>query len=252
MPSPKQLAVAGTAALLVFMLSQFPAATAFAWFAPAGSGGFGFQGTVWNGSARLISIGGQQLRNTRWKLSVWRLITGRIAGEFETRWGGGFIETQASVSFTGAIDMKGVRGSFDIAPLSPLLGIPQAGGIATIDLSEVEVRDNWPRRLVGSGEIRNLSSPLMGRGDAQLIGDIGISFDTSTETDVDTITGLLSDTGGPLELNGTLLLTPPGNYELKSRVKARSGAAESLRRNLNFLGAPEPDGTHIFQIAGSI
>jgi len=251
-PRTRQLAVAGTAALLVFMLSQFPAATAFAWFAPAGSGGFGFQGTIWNGSARLISVGGQQLRNTRWELSVWRLFTGRLAGDIETRWAGGFIEGWASVSVTGAIDMREVRGSFDIAPLSPLLGLPQAGGIATLDLSEVAVRDSWPQRLIGTGEVRNLSSPLMGSGEAQVIGDIGISFDTATETDADTITGLLNDTGGPLELSGTLLLTPPGNYELRSRVRARRGAPEALRRNLNFLGAPEPDGTHIFQIAGSI
>jgi hypothetical protein len=58
--------------------------------------------------------------------------------------------------------------------------------------------------------------------------------------------------GGPLELKGTILLRPPGSYTLKARVKARDSAPEALKKNLEFLGAPESDGMRIFQLAGSI
>jgi len=248
----RRYVVLGAAGFIVFLIATFPASTAFVLFAPDGAGAFGIEGTIWRGKARLISLQGQQFRNTEWDVAALRLLTGRFGGDFKTRWAGGFIEGTGGISLTGTISLQNLRGSFDIAPVSRAFGTPQIGGIANVRFSEVEIVDNWPRRLVGDGELRNLSSPLMGRGEAQMIGNVGFAFDTGTETDRDTITGRLRDTGGPLELNGTLLLTPPGNYELKSRVKPRPDAPAALRRNLQFLGAPEPDGTHLFQLAGSV
>ena len=247
-----RLLTVGLISLVLFMVARFPAATAFAWFAPAEVQAFGVTGTVWSGEAKLINAGGLQLRNTEWNVKILRLLTGRLSGPFRTRWGGGFIEADGGVNLTGTISLENVKGSFDIAPLNNVLGIPNIGGIATVDLSEVIIRDNWPQRLVGRGELRSLSSPLMGRGDAQFIGDVGFLFNTDTETALNTVTGQLQDTGGPLQLNGTLILTPPGNYDLKTRLKARASAPETLQQNLKFLGSPEADGTHLFQLAGSI
>ncbi len=242
----------GALCLLAFIVIQFPAGSAFALFAPAGVGAFGVEGTLWQGRARIISVGGMQLRNTEWDIDVLRLLTGRLGGDVSSRWGGGFIDAHAYVSLFGNIALRDVRASFDIAPLSRLFGTPQIAGLATVNFSEVDIADNWPQRLVGDGEIRGLASPLMGQGDARVIGNIGFEFDTATETDVDTITGRLRDTGGPLELGGTLVLKPPGQYELKTRVRARDEAPAALRRNLRFLGEPEADGKHIFQLAGSV
>ncbi len=252
MPSSKRLLLIGLSCLILFLVLRFPASTAFAWFAPANVNGFGISGTIWGGEARLISVAGLQLRNTEWQVAPWRLLTGQLGGRFRSRWGGGFIEANGGIRLSGTISLTEVRGSFDIAPLNSVFGIPNIGGIATVDLSEVVIRENWPQRLVGRGELRSLSSPLMGSGAAQFIGDIGFQFNTNTETDRDTVTGQLQDTGGPLQLNGTLKLTPPHNYDLKTRLRARQEAPESLRRNLQFLGAPEADGTHVFQLAGSL
>jgi hypothetical protein len=92
----------------------------------------------------------------------------------------------------------------------------------------------------------------MGAGAADIIGNITLDFDTATETDGEAITGKLTDSGGPLELRGNLLLRPPGSYTLKVRLKARPEAPEALRKNLEFLGSPEADGMRVFQLAGSI
>lgn len=252
MPSRSRLLTTGLLCLLLFMVVRFPAEKAFAWFAPAEVGGFGISGTIWKGEARVISVAGLQLRNTEWDIAAWRLLTGKLSGPFRSRWGGGFIEADGGISLTGTISLSDVRGSFDIAPLTSVLGVPDLGGIANLEFTEVVIRDNWPQRLVGRGELRSLSSPLMGRGDAQFIGNVGFVFNTSKETDLDTVTGQLQDTGGPLQLNGTLVLTQPRNYELKTRIKARPSAPDSLRNNLAFLGAPEADGTRVFQLAGSM
>ena len=238
--------------LLGFFVAQFPASTAFAWFAPAGMGAFGVSGTLWRGNARLIRVGGLQLRNSEWDIVLSRLFTGQLAANFKSRWGNGFAEGYAAISGSGNLSVRELTASFNVGTLSALFDLPRMGGQVSVQINEVTLIDNWPRQFVGSGEIRGLSSPLMGAGDAQRIGDIRFEFNTETETNPDTITGKLSDSGGPLQLNGMLVLTPPGNYDVNVRVKARATAPATLHQNLQFLGAPEPDGTRIFQLAGSI
>lgn len=240
------------ALFVLFALVQFPARLAFAWFAPPGVGGFGFAGTIWNGSARIISVDGLQLRNTEWELAVPWLLTGRLAGDFRTRWSGGFAEGFASIGFGGTVTLRDTQASVELSLVDSLLGLPSLAGQLTADIAVLELADGWPHRFVGTGEIRSLSSPLMGEAGADLIGDVGFDFDTATETESDTVTGRLRDTGGPLELDGRIRLTPPGEYELEARVRARESAPPSLRNNLNYLGPPEPDGTHEFRMAGSI
>jgi hypothetical protein len=93
---------------------------------------------------------------------------------------------------------------------------------------------------------------MLGTGADGLLGDFVLSFDSTTETDADSVKGKISDAGGPLEVSGELLLTPPSQYALKVRVKARNEASIAMRRNLEFLGQPEGDGARIFELAGSI
>lgn len=248
----KKLAALGLACLLVFALSSLPARLVLAIVTPAEVSTFGINGTIWQGSARIIAFNGQQFRNTEWNLSVPRLFLGQLGGEFKTRWGDGFMEGSGSIGLTGTITLGETSASFNAASLESLLGIPRVGGQVSLQLSELEVQDNWPYRLVGTGEIRNFSSPLMGAGAADIIGNVTLDFDTATETDGDAITGKLTDSGGPLVLKGTVLLKPPGSYTLKVRLKTRPDAPEALEKNLEFLGAPEADGMRVFQLAGSI
>ena len=107
-------------------------------------------------------------------------------------------------------------------------------------------------QLIGRAEVLNLSSPLMGRGEAAQIGNFALEFDSTTESEAGTLTGTISDTGGPLELKGSLLLVAPGSYTLKTRLKARPDAPEAMQNNLKFLGSPMADGRRIFELAGTL
>jgi len=248
----RKLALAGLALLLTFTIMLFPARTAFGWLAPAGVSAFGIEGTIWRGRARIISASGVQLRNTEWDLALLPLLTGRLAGDINTRWGGGFLEGYGSLGIGGSIRLRNATVSFDVGMLESRVGIGDIGGQVSARLDELEVIDSWPTRLIGTGEIRDLFSAMMGQGTPQTVGSIGFAFDTTTETASDVVTGQLRDIGGPLELSGTLILTPPGNYDLKTRIKARPNAPRALQNNLSFLGPAEPDGTRFFQLAGSI
>jgi len=63
---------------------------------------------------------------------------------------------------------------------------------------------------------------------------------------------VLSRNGGPLELRGSLLLQAPSNYMLKTRLKAREEAPDSLQKNLEFLGSADADGLRVFELSGSL
>lgn len=252
MPNPRSLTLIGVLLMAVFALARFPAATAFAWFAPADVGAFGVDGTLWSGRARIISSGGLQFRNTEWELQPGQLLLGRIGGPLKTRWAGGFLEGTGYISFGGAYSLRDAVLSMDISSLEAAGSLGNIGGQLTAELAELDLVDGWPTRVIGTGELRDLSSGMMGNGAPQPIGDIGFEFNTAAETAEDVVTGLLRDTAGPLEIDGTLVLTPPNNYELKTRLRPGDATPRPLLNNLNFLGAPEPDGTYLFQLAGSL
>jgi general secretion pathway protein N len=237
---------------LTFVVAIFPARAGLALLVPVGIEAFGVTGTIWQGQAKLINASGQQLRNTEWDLSFARLLIGQIGGNFSTRASSGFVEGFGTISLGGTIRVQDARAGMDAGMLQALGAAPALNGQISIRLDELELSDNWPVLLVGEGQVINLSSPLMGRGEAAQIGNARINFDTTTETTEGTVTGKISDDGGPLQIDGTLLLTKPANYSLKVRLKARPGAPKALQQNLEFLGSPESDGTRIFQLAGSL
>jgi general secretion pathway protein N len=249
---PSKLIALAVACSLTFVVAGFPARAGFALLAPVGIEAFGVTGTIWQGQAKLINAGGQQLRNTEWNLSSARLLLGQVGGNISTRASGGFVEGFGTIGLGGTIRIQDARAGMDAGMLQAVGAAPALNGQISIRLDELELSDNWPVQLVGEGQVLNLSSPLMGRGEAAQLGNLKISFDTTTETTEDTVTGKISDDGGPLQIDGILLLTKPANYSIKVRLKARPGAPQALQQNLEFLGSPESDGTRIFQLAGSL
>jgi hypothetical protein len=241
-----------TACFIVFLLVGFPARAALLILAPAGAEAFGVTGTLWNGKARIINVAGQQLRNVEWDVDLPLLLTAQLGGDVKTRWNGGFLEGTGSLSLGGTITLENIVAGFDLAALRAMLQTPEIGGQASVRISRMQVQDNWPVELIGTGEIRDLSSPMLGRGDAARIGSVAIEFDTTTATDPNNLIGRLQDIGGFLELKGALTLTKPADYLLDVRIKARPAAPQSLQRNLEFLGEQQEDGSRIFNLAGSI
>jgi hypothetical protein len=248
----RKMLVAGAVCFLLFFIAMFPARTLFAVALPDSVQGFGVEGSIWNGSARIINVAGQQLRNTEWNLAIARVLLGQFGGDIKTRWGGGFAEGFATVSLGGTLRLTDAQTAFDAGMLRSMLNTPEMRGQVSLDIQELEVVDNWPRRLTGKGEIRNFSSPLMGRGTDEIVSNISIEFDSSTETEEGTVTGRISDAGGPLEIKGTLQLKSPGSYELNTRVKARPDAPRAIRVNLRFLGEPDAEGNYTFKLEGSV
>lgn len=246
----KLFLVLGGTAFLIFLLALLPARVIFL-FVPEPIQAFGVEGSVWSGSARIIDTGALEIRNTKWELEPSQLLLGRLGGDFETRWNGGFAEGNASIGLGGTLLVRDTRSAMNAAALAQAVGAPPINGQVSLELQELELADMWPTKLKGRGDIRNLSSQLMGKGAGAMIGSIAIEF-TGEPTDNNTITGLIEDIGGPLEIKGTLELTPERAYDLKTRVKARPDAPAQLKNNLKFLGSPDADGSQEFALQGSV
>jgi hypothetical protein len=253
MGTHKRLIGLGAACFVFFVIAFFPARAAFS-LLPGEISAFGVNGTLWSGSARIINVSGQQLRNTEWDLTLPRLLLGQLSGDFKTRWPGGFLEGTGSISVFGNISLGETTANFDAAMLTSAFNLPDLSGQVSVQLQELALDslEEWPAVVIGKAEISNLSSALMGRGAAAEIGSVAITFDTSTETDENVINGVIEDVGGPIAATGNLTLTKPVSYELKVRIRARDEASAALKQNLEFLGPVMFDGTRIFELAGSI
>lgn len=253
MGAQKRLIGLGAACFVLFVIAFFPARAAFS-LLPGEISAFGVNGTLWSGSARIINVSGQQLRNTEWNLTLPRLLLGQLGGEFKTRWPGGFLEGTGSISLFGNISLSETTANFDAAMLKSAFNLPDVRGQVSVQLQELALNslEEWPAIVIGTAEIRNLSSQLMGRGAAAEIGSVAITFDTTTDTDDSVINGAIEDIGGPVAATGNLMLTKPVSYALKVRIRARDEASAALKQNLEFLGPVESDGNRVFQLAGSI
>jgi len=67
-----------------------------------------------------------------------------------------------------------------------------------------------------------------------------------------TLTGDLSDIGGPLQVTGTLQLKPDRSYLIEGLIAPRPDAPSDVVNTLQFLGAADAQGRRPFSLAGTL
>ena len=242
----------GVGAYLAFTVAFFPASVAYRWFAPAELRLSGVEGTLWSGQAALGSVGEFGLHEIEWELHPWSLLLARLSGQVQTRFSGGFLDTGVRVGL-GGTSFTGLRAATSLETLSLVLPILGTRGQASVDLSELALRDGWPVGAVGDVRLGELAvPPLTPTGNAGLIplGNYSVSFGDTPE---DGIAGTFTDQGGPLEVTGSLRLNPNRDYLIEGVVRARPGADPALTQGLQFMtGEPDASGMRTFSLAGSL
>lgn len=242
----------GAGAYIAFALALFPAATAYSWFAPAEVQMVGVAGTVWSGGAELASVGGVAFREMRWRVRAWPLVVGRLSGTFEARLADGFVNgalaaTPRYVEFT---DLRASLGLPELQRVLPLRGVE---GVASVVLERLRLEGGWPTQVVGSlrlGQLR--AEPFIPTGQPGLIplGDYEVTFG---ETQGEGLAATFRDTGGPLEVTGTLRVDRARQYTLDALTQARPGAPEPLLQGLEVMAAePDAAGRRRLTLTGSL
>lgn len=242
----------GVGAYLAFTLSAFPAATAYAWFAPAGVSFSGIQGTLWSGRAAAGSVGDLPLRDVQWSVRPTRFLIGRLSGNVQARLTDGFVSANVSAS-PSRVALSEVRGSTSIATLRSVLPVSGVRGDASVNIDELELADGAVTSVLGELKIAKLEvAPFVPSGSRNLvpIGDYTVKF---LDSGGEGVNATFVDTGGPLEVSGTLVLDAARAYTLDGLVKARPDAARELVEGLNIITAdPDSEGRRRLTLTGSL
>jgi general secretion pathway protein N len=242
----------GLGAYLAFTLSSFPAGTAYAWLAPQGVNLTGLEGTLWSGRAAAGTVGDLALRDIRWTLRPLRLLLGRLAATVEARLSDGFVSANVSAS-PSSVALSDVRASTSLATLRGMLPLSGVRGDASVSLDELELAGGAVTKVLGELRLAKLEvAPFVPTGSRELlpIGNYTVSFIEAQNAGVN---ATFVDSGGPLEVTGTLELDAARAYTLDGFIKPRPDASQTLVDGLAIVTAePDAEGRRRLTLTGSL
>ena len=242
----------GAGAYLAFVITLFPAATAYRWFAPDTVRLAGIEGTLWSGSAALGSVGNFGLTDIQWRLRPWMLLLARASGQFQARFADGLVTSDVEATFS-RLTMRNLPASAALGGLGNFLPIGGTEGFVSANLAELQLEDQWPVAIAGEVRLGELAvPPLISSSGTPLIamGNYQIRFSESPDPGV---TGSFEDQGGPLQVSGTVRLNEGRSYLIKGNVSTRPGAPPELNQGLELMTAPpDASGQRAFSLNGSL
>jgi general secretion pathway protein N len=247
------LIAAGMLAFVLAVLAGVPAGAAIRWLGPESVRATGITGTLWEGAALGIDLGGTRLGETQWDFSPLRLLTGRLAGSVTTRLGEGVAKGNVSLGVTGAIACFACSYEGPAAGLQPVVpALGSVGGRVVIEVEVIEIDEGWPTRAVGAATLSDAALAQAGGGTDATNAAFTASFASDPVEESGLIEASVQDAGGPFELNARLLLMPPGSFELTGRIKARPGAPPEIINALALLGPKAADGSTEVSLSGTL
>jgi general secretion pathway protein N len=207
----------------------------------------GVDGSVWSGKVALANISGQQLQNLKWQFKPWKMLLGdaELAMYFKMKDGYGkgvlgynvFGKTYAR-NLDAWLPMGWVLPMFNLGSLKP-------GGALAVNLKELQLRNKTVATALGSlvwqdAEITILKPMPLG------------SFKVELEPTNEGIKGVISDMGGPLQIEGLINLDQQGKYNLTAEVAVRDPNQQDLKSAISSLGRPDRNGKVKLQQSGDL
>lgn len=252
MPSKVSWLALGVGAYIAFALARFPANAAYRWFVPNELQLTGVSGTVWSGGAVLGTVGGVQLRDARWNLDAGPLLLGRVSLDFEARLIDGFVNGNL-VATTSRLRITDLAASTSLQNLRGLLPIYAIEGQVSLSLDRLVIEDAWPVAAVGDLRVAGLAAPPFPPQPGAAMIRLGSFRAQFTDLPEPGIEAVLTDTGGPLELEGRARLETDRSYLLDGLVRARPEASAELVQGLAIMTSePDPQGRRTFSFPGTL
>lgn len=243
------LAGAGLIALVLSLIALLPARVAFALFGVPAAAVTGLSGTVWHGAVQRLSLGGFALGPVRWQVKPSRLVLGQLAADIKATLPDGFLNATAGLSLGGGLALSDLEAAAPLAWLAPAMA--GASSQLTARFDRLVINAGRVETAIGSLQVAGVVLPIPTAGPQLGPGTYQVTFDADDLKPDDLLTGVLQDSGGPLEMAGTVKITPPRSYELTGTAKPRPDAPPELRNALQMLGPATPDGGHALSLAGS-
>jgi len=207
------------------------------------------QGTILSGSAENLSARDTSLENLRWRWSPGGLLRGRWEYRVEAEEPGMDVAAWVGIGLDRLLTARAVEGELPFAKaLSVALRQPLPfGGRVVLDLDRVQVGlDGLPRAAEGRARLLEARTTV---GRSLPLGNMAVELTTNEAG----IVGYVRDSGGPLEVMGTLTLDPRGRYRFSGQLALRDQTEEELGKALNLvLGRPGADGKYQLNLSGQL
>lgn len=204
-------------------------------------------GTLWRGHLGGLEVNGLELRQLDWRLGVFPLLTGRLAGSWSGRLEGGTVHGRASADLSGNLHLRNLEAQLAVPTLTGRLGLPfAADGELAVSLDHLAFRGEQPVSAEGVATWRDarLTAPFEAR-----LGELQVRLHPRRQGG---ITAELGDGGGPLRVEGKAELQPDGRYRVDALLAAGPGADRALREGLPLIGRRAPDGRYHLAFEGDL
>lgn len=243
------LALLGLLIFLILLVATLPARVLLGRIPLVRATGVG--GSLWSGHAADLNIQGVSLGRAEWRLFALPLLRGQLEIEAKIAPPNGSGTAHCFVSFKQDVSCSRVQAALPLQDLR-ISSLPQGWtGSLHADLQRLELKRGWPVAVIGKLDVRDIARTTRD-GDSPF-GSYRVEFPADAVRAADgAIVGALQDTGGPLNVLGTLRLSPDRTYLIEGRVASRAEASRDLARSLKFLGDPDAEGRREFSLSGSL
>lgn len=231
-------------AFAAIVLARLPAS----WLLPSGRGFTcnSIEGSLWSGYCGGLTVQGAALGDLTWQLRPSRLLLGRLAAHID-------LEHPPATSARGDVEMglggtvvaRNLTASLPLDPTLMPAVPPTLTGSLNFDIALVKVtKKGIVTAIQGSIEAHDLVDHS---GYVTPLGNFAVTFPGGGSQP----TGNIQDLGGPLAVQGTLVLTPQPGYDLSAYVTPRASASQPLVNTIQFLGSPDAQGRRQFAMQGT-
>ena len=236
----------------VFLVVTFPADVAYGYWKHY----FGkrepvvlttLSGSIWSGKAGASRIGSQMFDSLQWRFHPLSLFLGKIEVQWEFRVEEGYGKGNTGMNLMGKVYMNKVDGLLPMMPIAKLARMDalKPGGALGVNLDSVQLKGQVPTNITGNLTWHTAEVTLL---KPMPLGNLSVSFETAD----DTIKGVLSDDGGPLQVQGLVSLTPAGDYDLNLSLGVRDPKQTDLANALRSLGRPDNSGKYKIKRSGKL
>jgi general secretion pathway protein N len=238
----------GIGAFLILALVTLPASVVLSFAHPANVTISGVSGTIWKGRAQAVRSGTTHVGSVDWGLDVLALFAGKLGADVKITRTDGFAQGSIAAGIGGRLTLRKFNASLPVGALPQ--NIVQGGwsGTLNMQLAELALVNGWPVTLNGTIVVADLVGPA---NRPTALGGYKVEF-AEAAAKGDTLSGTLTDTGGPLAVNGTVQIRKDRSYLVSGMIATRPDAPSDMARTLEILGEPDPQGRRQFSIEGSM
>jgi hypothetical protein len=246
---PTVLIALGLLAVAVFVIATLPASVVVGRLERYGVTADAVGGTVWSGRAQGLATRGKHLGDLQWSLRPGALLSGTLGGHAVLVAPDGRIETDFARAWSGQLQLQSARADMSLAALTAL-GVSFTRnwrGQVAADLSSLVLEGDWPVAAVGTIDVRDLTAPPPR---STSLGGYRLTFPGSRGA-AENLEAVITQTDGPLLLDGELTLGRDRSFKLEGRLAPRGTPPADLANLLQALGPPDGRGRRPFSASGT-